>query len=176
MQVGEKSNVVNVADVSEIAADDTENWISYYKPLTPALPRQGHLGVNLSRVPSGQSACPFHTHQLDDEVFYVISGRGVFRYGDDIREIGPGDCISCPAGSGIGHQIANPFKEDLLYLAIGTNDPNEVCTYPDSGKVMVCSLHKTGYLKTAEYFDGEPGPARIMAMAERLRRNPAAKK
>jgi uncharacterized cupin superfamily protein len=169
MPIENAPNVVNVDDVAEVTVDDQKTWLSHYKPLTPALPRLGHLGVNMSRVPPGQSACPFHTHQIEDEVFFVISGRGVFRYGETLRPIGPGDCITCPAGTGIAHQIANPFEEDLVYLAIGMNDPNEVCTYPDSGKVMIRGLHQTGYLKPAEYFDGEPGPTRIMAMWEQMK-------
>jgi uncharacterized cupin superfamily protein len=64
-------------------------------------------------LPPGRSGCPFHTHQREDEVFYVLSGRGVLRYGETIDDIGAGDCIACPAGTGIAHQLANPFDEGL---------------------------------------------------------------
>ena len=160
----EVCNVVNVEDVKEEAVEAPEGWLSFYKALTPALPCMRHLGMNLSRVPPGQSACPFHTHQIEDEIFFVLSGRGVFRHGERVREIRAGDTLSCPAATGIGHQIANPFEEDLVYLAIGMNDPNEVCTYPDSGQVMVRSLHQNGFLNAAEYFDGQPSPPPIMTM------------
>jgi uncharacterized cupin superfamily protein len=157
--------VVNTAQVEEVIDDESPRWPSYYKPLTPALtPRMGRLGVNQSRIPPGMTGCPFHSHQVEDEVFIVTAGRGLFRYGDTVREIGPGDCISCPAGTGIAHQIANPFGEDLVYFAIGMNDPNEVCTYPDNGKVMVRSLHQHGYLNAADYFEGEPDPPVIFGM------------
>ena len=108
--------VVNAADVPETVQMDDAHWGSAYKPLTPALDALGQqgggarLGMNLSRVPPGRSGCPFHAHAREDEVFYVISGRGLFRHGDTVREIGPGDCISCPAGTGTAHQIANPFE------------------------------------------------------------------
>ncbi len=124
----------------------------------------GHLGMNLSRVPPGQSGCPFHTHQIEDEIFFVISGRGIFRYGERVREIRAGDTVSCPAGTGSGHQIANPFDTDLVFLAIGTNDPNEVTTYPDSGQIMVRSLKVNGFLTRAGYLDGQPAPSPIMTM------------
>ncbi|WP_428390853.1 cupin domain-containing protein [Lichenicoccus sp.] len=162
-------NIVNVENVAEIVVEDGEHWNSTYKPLTPALmPSAGRLGVNLTRVPPGQSACPFHAHQIEDEVFFVMSGRGVFRYGEALREVRAGDCISCPAGLGTAHQLANPFDEDLLYLAIGMNDPNEVATYPDSGKIMVRSLGLVGRMQMADYYDGEPVPPRIFTLiAER---------
>ena len=160
----EVCNIVNVEDVKEEAVEAPAGWISFYKLLTPSLPRTGRLGMNLSRVPPGQSACPFHTHQIEDEIFFVLSGRGVFRYGERVREIRAGDTLSCPAATGIGHQIANPFEEDLVYLAVGMNDPHEVCTYPDSGQVMVRSLRQNGFLNPAEYFDGQPSPSLIMTM------------
>lgn len=67
-----------------------------------------------------------------------------------------GDCISCPAGNGIAHQIANPYDDDLVYVAIGDNDPHEVAVYPDNGKVLVRSLKRIGRLESLEYMDGEP--------------------
>ncbi|WP_158300857.1 cupin domain-containing protein [Chromobacterium sp. ATCC 53434] len=161
-------NVVNADAVKETVYRDGEHWGGSYKPLTPVMEQQkGRLGMNLSRLPPGHSGCPFHSHALEDEIFYILSGRGVFRYGDDICEVGPGDCLSCPAGTGIAHQLANPFDEELVYLAAGPNNPNEVCRYPDSGKVMVRSLHQVGYLREAPYMDGESDPPRIFELLRR---------
>lgn len=164
--------VVNQADVPEIVQMDDAHWGCAFKPLTPALDALGEqekrqrprLGMNLSRVPPGRSGCPFHAHAREDEVFYVLSGRGLFRYGDEVLEIGPGDCISCPAGTGIAHQIANPFDEDLVFLGAGLNDGHEVCTYPDSGKVMVRSLQKIGLFEGTEYMHGEGPRPRLLDM------------
>ncbi len=158
-------HVVNVDDVEPITFTDGQYWHSIDKPLTPALePRMGRLGMVMARVPPGKSGCPFHTHALEDEVFFVLSGRGVLRYGESVQEIKPGDCISCPAGTGIAHQIANPFTEDLVYLGIGMNDPREVCTYPDSGKMMVRALKLVGVLAPADYMAGEPAVPKIFKM------------
>jgi uncharacterized cupin superfamily protein len=90
----------------------------------------------------------------------------VFRYGETLQDIGPGDCIACPAGTGIAHQLANPFDQDLTYLSIGPHDPDEVCTYPDNGKVMVRSLKRIGYLETVDYLEGEPDKPRIFDLIE----------
>jgi uncharacterized cupin superfamily protein len=158
-------NVVNVKDVAEEKSEFGAHWGSFDKVLTQALqPRMGRLGVVLTRVTPGKTAAPFHTHALEDEVFFVLSGRGVFRYGETVQEIKPGDCISCPAGTEVAHQLANPFKEDLVYLSIGMNHAHEVCTYPDSRKIMVRALHKVGFLNQAEYFAGEPDIPKIFGM------------
>ena len=155
--------VINVDRVEEEVHFDGDHWGHAYKVLTPGMrPRDGRLGVNQTRLPPGRAATPFHCHQLEDEVFFVMSGRGIFRYGDTIREIGPGDCISCPAATGVAHQIANPFDEDLVYLAIGNHEPNEVCTFPDNGKIFVRSQRAIGRLQTTPYMDGEPDMPRIL--------------
>ena len=161
--------VVNAAEVPETVQLDGEHWGGGFKPLTPALDALGkqggaRLGMNLSRVPPGRSGCPFHAHAREDEIFYVLSGRGIFRYGDSVREIGAGDCIACPAGTGTAHQIANPFDEDLVYLGVGLNDPHEVCTYPDSGKLMVRSLKRVGVFEATDYMHGEGPRPKLLDM------------
>ena len=164
-------NVVNVDDVPWNEQLEGDHWGGACKPLTPALDAlKGRLGVNLSRVPPGRSYCPFHTHAREDEVFFVMSGRGVLRLGDTLREVRAGDCISLPAGTGVAHQLANPFDEDLVYLGIGPNDPHEVCTYPDTGKVLVRALHQVGRLRETPYMDGEPDEPRVLQLARALKR------
>ena len=161
--------VVNEDDVEETERLFGNHFGGHYKVLTPTMrERGGKLGVNLTRVPPGRAVCPLHYHQLEDEVFYILSGTGVLRYGDEVTALRPGDCISCPAGSGIAHQIANTGDEDLTYLAIGNSEPNEVCVYPDSGKVMVRSLGRVGMFEKTEYFAGEADPPQIFALAKLL--------
>jgi len=157
---------VNIEDALEEEYLEGDHWGHAYKVLTPSMGRTGRLGVNVTRLPPGRTACPYHYHQLEDEVFYVLSGRGWLRYGDQLSELRPGDCVSCPAGTGKAHQIANPFDEDLTYLAIGPNEPNEVCVYPDSNKVMVRSLKHVGILDKVDYMAGEPERPRIFELID----------
>jgi uncharacterized cupin superfamily protein len=155
------AHVLNVADVEETAYDGNRYYNTRHKQLTP---RGARLGVGLNRVAPGHTACPFHSHQLEHEVFFVTAGRGVLRYGEELRVLVPGDCVYCPAGTGIAHQLANPFDEDFVYFAIGTNDPNEVCVYPDNGKVMVRALKTVGTLEKLPYLSGEPATPKIFEL------------
>lgn len=139
-------------------------WGATWKVLTPQMRALGgSLGVVQNTLRSGHVGCPFHWHLREDEVFFVLSGRGLLRYGEETREVRAGDCISCPAGTRVAHQLANPFEEDFVYLAIGHRDPNEVCGYPDNGKVMVRALQTVGRLDALDYMEGEPDPPRIFA-------------
>ncbi len=157
--------VVNVDD-APLVSQTSGAWGAAFKGLTPSMrPRGGMLGVNQMRVAPGNTTCPFHFHVHEDEVFFIQSGRGVLRYGDSLTELRPGDCVSCPAGTKVAHQICNPFDEDLVYLAIGNYDPAEVCVYPDNGKTLVRSIGQVGFLEQAPYLAGEPDQPTIFALA-----------
>lgn len=155
-------------DAAPVEGGGEAPWAATWRVLTPQMRAAGGtLGVVSNTLPPGSVGCPFHWHLNEDEVFIVLRGRGVLRYGDTIREIGPGDCISCPAGTRIAHQIGNPFDEALEYLAIGHRDPNEICGYPDTGKVMVRALQTVGRLEARPYMDGEPEKPILFEMFER---------
>jgi uncharacterized cupin superfamily protein len=134
------SPVVNLDDLAEIRSLVGEHRGEIYKILT--------------------------MHQREDEVFYVLSGCGTLRYGESTYALKEGDCVSCPAGTGTAHQIANTSDDDLVYLAIGSHDPDEVCVYPDSGKVMVRSLQRIGWLENVDYLEGEPDVPRIFSLTD----------
>ena len=159
----ERSQVItNAAEAPEEGGGEGP-WGSTWRVLTPHMrARGGSLGVAQTRLRQGQVGCPFHLHHREDEVFFVLSGRGVLRYGDERWEVRAGDCVSCPAGTRHAHQLANPYPEDLVYLAIGPHDPHEVCEYPDNGKVLVRSLKSVGRLAAADYMAGEPDPPLIL--------------
>ncbi|MED5374796.1 MAG: cupin domain-containing protein [Myxococcota bacterium] len=159
--------VVNAADAPEEThfSGDTGH---HYRVLTPHNREDGSLGVSLNRLPPGKVAVPFHWHALEHEVFYILEGRGVFRYGDQLREVGPGDCLSCPAGTRTAHQLGNPFDQDLVYLGMGTHEPNEVCGYPDSDKLLVRHAQVVGRMEATPYMDGEPKTPRLLALWESL--------
>jgi uncharacterized cupin superfamily protein len=159
--------IVNVDEAPESGSREGP-YGAASQSLTPSMrPRGGALGVNRIRLRKGQTTCPFHYHLREDEAFFVLSGRGVLRYGDELHDLRAGDCISCPAGTRIAHQIANPYDEDLVYLAIGAFDPHEVCVYPDTGKVMVRGAKQLGRITPMAYFDEEPHPPKIFELADK---------
>jgi uncharacterized cupin superfamily protein len=98
------------------------------------------LGYNLTAVPPGKRAYPFHNHRLNEEMFYVLEGRGEVRIGAESFPIRAGDIIACPPGGPeLAHQIVNTGAGELKDLAVSTMQYPEVCEYPDSGKIGVLS-------------------------------------
>ena len=123
------------------------------------------LGANYLVVPPGKSACPFHRHHTSDEMFFILSGRGEYRLGDERISVGEGDCLGAPA-AGAAHQLINTGTEPLRYLALSNNTNAEVIEYPDSGRVRVdvgpSGFHRFdgtfkqgGKLTPFDYWEGE---------------------
>ena len=94
------------------------------------------LGYSYDVVPPGKRSCPFHSHHAEEEMFFIVRGKGTLRYGNESRPIRAGDVICCPTGGAdTAHQIVNDSDAELAYLSVSTMAPAEVCEYPDSRKV-----------------------------------------
>lgn len=100
------------------------------------------MGFNLVELPPGKQSCPFHYHMLEEEHFFVISGRCVLRRGEERFVMGPGDYVCFPAGAELGHATLNPFEEPCRMIVAGSPPaaPGEVVVFPDSGKARIRSL------------------------------------
>jgi uncharacterized cupin superfamily protein len=117
------------------------------------------LGYSYDVVPPGKRSCPFHSHQGEEEMFFIVRGRGLLRYGAGTRPIRAGDFICCPTGGpDTAHQIVNDSDEELAYISVSTMMPAEICEYPDSGKIGAFGSgvrHLTRAGDAVDYWEGE---------------------
>ena len=96
------------------------------------------LGYNLTAVPPGKRAFPFHSHRYNEEMFFIVSGHGEIRVGGEVFPLRSGDVVCCPPGGPeSAHQIINNGEDELRYLAVSTMLTPEIVEYPDSGKFGV---------------------------------------
>ena len=94
------------------------------------------LGYSYDVVPPGKTSCPFHSHRAEEEMFFIVRGTGLLRYGPETRKIRAGDFICCPTGGpDTAHQLVNDSDAELAYIAVSTMMPAEICEYPDSRKI-----------------------------------------
>lgn len=116
------------------------------------------LSASVDTLPPGKRSCPYHFHHAEEEMFIVLEGSGTLRVAGELLPIKAGDVVFIPAGPDYPHHILNTSEAALKYISIGTNEPIEVCEYPDSGKYLVGSpdfhtiARKTG---DVDYWDGE---------------------
>jgi uncharacterized cupin superfamily protein len=116
-----------------------------------------HVGVLIEELPPGKQSCPAHYHMREEEHILVLEGRATLRLGEERIEMKAGDFVSFPAGQPLGHCLINEGAEPCRYLVIGERDPDEVCVYPDSNKILVRATGEV-YDKgaTRGYWAGEP--------------------
>jgi len=103
------------------------------------------LGYNITAVPPGKRAFPFHNHQVNEEMFFVLEGAGEIRIGDEKFPLRAGDVIACPAGGKeTAHQIINTGTVELKYLGVSTRLSPDIAEYPDSDKFGVLAEYAPG--------------------------------
>jgi uncharacterized cupin superfamily protein len=154
---------VNTNDLEELS------WISpkgtfegFGKQISEALGREPKsmdlikrhpFDIEISRIPAGKKAFPFHSHSNQWEFYHVISGEGIVRDENGETTIGPGDAFIFKPGE--AHQLIGG-AEDLLLYVVADNPTGESCHYPDSNKWVVYSPHRQ-MLRSEhlDYFDGE---------------------
>lgn len=137
--------IINIADVdleprppgftpSGTAAERFDAKMGFIGPRIGAQ----KLGYNITAVPPGKRAYPFHNHHVNEEMIFVLHGTGEIRIGENIYPVRAGDVIACPAGgTDTAHQIINSSADELRYLAVSTKLSPEIADYPDSGKFGV---------------------------------------
>lgn len=124
------------------------------------------FGASYNEVPPGKSACPFHNHVGEDEMFLVLGGTGTYRFGEDRHDIKAGDVLGAPAGgSETAHQIINTGSETLRYIGFSATTVADIVEYPDSNKRLAVATKPNGDRvaimsrqgEPVGYWDGEPG-------------------
>jgi uncharacterized cupin superfamily protein len=156
--------IVNIADVKLDEMGHGDKFLVRRARVAPSLGLQ-NIGCSVQVIPPGKRAYPFHKHHVLDELFYVVSGTGEYRFGEEKHPVKAGDLVGAPAGSE-GHQLINTGLEDLRCLAMSSGGGADIVEYPDSGKIGVAAGIKNGdfrsatiagmgRLQKADYWEGE---------------------
>lgn len=162
-----RNPIVNLVD-APVHTGRSGNHFEYSMSALAGIAGARSIGANVTRVPPGKAAFPFHHHRANEEHFFVLSGSGALRAGDELHEVKKYDyLVSLPGGPEEAHQLINTGTEELVYLAFSTVVLPEVVGYPDSGKtgvrISVGHDESTRFLledstkNVVGYWDGEDG-------------------
>lgn len=93
-------------------------------------------------------------------MFLILEGTGTLRFGEKEYPIKKHDIIACPPGGrDVAHQIINTSNSELRYLCLSTNEPYDICEYPDSNKVMSFVSGEFEHIskvdQKVDYYEGE---------------------
>jgi uncharacterized cupin superfamily protein len=143
------STIVNVADVEADAfggclrrylADDAgSRW----------------TGLTYIECDAGKTSGPPHAHSAEEEIFVVLEGTGRFEvWPDELHDVRAGSVVAQPPGTGVAHTFRGG-DGGLTFLAWGTREPNDICWYPRSRKMMWRGVRVIGRIEQLDYWDGE---------------------
>lgn len=126
--------------LDDLRFDETSHPPTYAARSAAIARRLGaqRLGYRVIELPPGKRGWPLHHHHVNEEMFLVLSGTGLFRLGRETIAVGPGDVVAAPAGGpDTAHQFVNDGHAPLRYLAVSTMEAPDVMGYPESGKFAV---------------------------------------
>jgi uncharacterized cupin superfamily protein len=128
-------SVVGIAHLDEI--EGSEVHVGHLHATWSFLGRAaGAVGVGLTRlqIPAGGWSTPAHDHGVEEELFYVLGGRGLAWHKGETFEIGEGDCILFLPRR--GHHTLHAL-DDLDVLAFGPRVYDESARFPRIGGSLV---------------------------------------
>ncbi len=147
--------MVPILNIDEVEFEPHRHGSAYEALLGAVASRIGarRLGYRLTVLPPGKKAWPFHAHCGNEEMFFILEGKGSLRFGDRSHRIRAGDFIAAPPGGPeVAHQIVNDSSADLRYLCVSTMEEPDVAVYPDSGKFGVLAGSAPGGDKSRRTF------------------------
>ena len=155
--------VINLDELDDYRENSDGPYQEKYAPVSEKISAK-NLSYSVSVVPPGKKVRPFHNHRIIEEMFLVLEGSGTLRYGDKEYPLKKHDIIACPPGDkSVAHQIINTGDSDIRYFCLSTNEPYDICEYPDSNKILSTAgpsnkrdfTHISRLDMAVDYFDGE---------------------
>ncbi len=78
-----EKTVINIDDVPMVDRGNGKQFAVKWGRVGPLVGLNG-LGCAVHIVPPGKKAFPFHRHHVQDELFFVVSREGEYRFGEKI--------------------------------------------------------------------------------------------
>lgn len=160
--------IINISDVESNTVTHGKSYAWSRKKITAKLNSE-KLGASVYEIPPGKRAFVYHFHYANEELFYVLAGKGAVRTPEGEKPITTGDFVAAVSGKDGAHQIINNSDAPLRYLVESTMIEPEVVEYPDSEKVFAMTDEAPGGEKkqrnvslvfkkadATSYWEGEP--------------------
>jgi len=129
-------NVINVFEAiqqAQLRWEHGTNYGGFNAEIAKELGNE-RLGFHIETVDPGRFSCVYHSHTDKEELVIILDGEGTVRQNDEFFTVKRGDLVFYRTGS--SHQMYNHSSVPLAFFIIANNSKQDVCTYPDSRKVM----------------------------------------
>jgi len=113
----------------------------------PFAQKWGQLEVYIYTLQPGKTNAPYHYHAANEDMYYIISGRGALKTPDGGKDVAEGDIIIMPAHKNGAHNITNTSDEPLVYIGVQTVNTPDLMVQPESEKFVVLGAVPNAFLK-----------------------------
>jgi uncharacterized cupin superfamily protein len=110
-EASRKSRILNLDEVPFLDRSEGEKFECRMAPVGLRIDSR-MLGFNVTAIPPGKRAFPYHAHRGKEEMFFILEGEGSIRIAGETHRIRQGDFISLPRGPESAHQILNNSRAD----------------------------------------------------------------
>ena len=99
--------LINVEDITEFKGHEHGTFKAQYADVGGKIGAH-QLGYNITIIPPGKKSYPFHNHHVSEEMFLILEGTGLLRFGENKYPLKKNDIVACPTGDrSVAHQIIN---------------------------------------------------------------------
>ena len=153
---GRAVSVVNLFEVElKKDEDDAPGYDVRYVRVGPVVAGD-QLGLSVYELVPGQSICPYHFENAEEEWLIVLVGRPTLRTPEGERGSSPWDCAFFPTGEAGAHKVTNRTDETVRVCIWSNRIAVATSVYPDSEKVGAWPPGQLFRLADAvDYFSGE---------------------
>ena len=114
------------------------------------------LGLSVYQLPPGESICPYHYENGEEEWLIVLVGNPTVRTPEGEQELRPWDTAFFPTGPSGAHKVTNRSDEVVRVLIWSNLVLSGTTVYPDSAKVGAWPPGKLFQLADeVDYYAGE---------------------
>ena len=141
--------------------DDPPGYQAEYVSIGPLIGAE-RLGATIYALGPGQSNCPYHYEDPDEEWLLVLEGTLTVRTPEGEEEVAPGEAVCFPEGPDGAHKLTNRSDRPVRLMMFSTKNNPGVAVYPDSDKIGVWPVRGGGPDKImvrrssdVDYWEGE---------------------
>jgi uncharacterized cupin superfamily protein len=148
---------LNLYDVAVADPEKPPRYRCRMAQLGPSIGAE-RLGGSVYELDPGDSVCPYHYENTEEEWLLVLTGTPTLRDPEGEHELAPGDVVAFLRGPGGAHKVTNHSDAVARILMLSTIPEIDIsiCIYPDSGKVGVFPPGKMfRFADAVGYWEGE---------------------
>src|ERR1043165_163586 len=126
-----------MSDYQRVRLDEVDDWLGDYpggmRGITYAIGAE-QVALTYRRMPqhTGSKGSYGHRHHIQEELYFVISGRLQVKFGDEIGRLGRHEAVRVPPATVRGVWNDEPEDAELIIVSRRVDDPSgDAETVPD---------------------------------------------